>query len=100
MGRKQAAVISSKHMLEGEAKSVNLSIMPISLNSQMEAARHLTRWESGWNKSVCINNCLCLLIHFGLQKRIRFSLMEIQIIASLYRKLKFCFHLHDNIAIT
>lgn len=68
MGKKQTAVISSKSMPEGEAKSVNLSIMPISLNSQMGVAQHLTHWESGWNKSICINNCLCLLIHFGLKK--------------------------------
>lgn len=64
----QNVVAGSAHMPEGEGKSVNFGIVPISLNSQMGAAKHLTRSERGWNESICINSCLCLLIHFSIKE--------------------------------
>lgn len=59
----QDVVVRGAYMPEGEAKSVNLGIVPISLNSQTGAAQHLICWECGWNESICINSCLSLLIH-------------------------------------
>lgn len=67
-GVHQDVVVRDVHMPEGEAKSVNLGIVPISLKSQMGAVQHLTCSERGWNESICINSCPCLLINFSIKK--------------------------------